>query len=130
MAGIMMPRATSMTELRTLARVSRNNQIVNWVAVIAIPIFGYASAGDRDLALDTSWLLWGQVLFWIAVVVSLVVMTPGSLRLAKKTAELPDGPIPDEVMQEVRSPIFPALGAFLTILFVIIVYLMVAKPDL
>jgi uncharacterized membrane protein len=130
LAGVLMPRARSMAELRAFARMSRTNQYLGWASILLVPLFGYGAAADADLELGSGWLLWGQVLFWVAVVISQAVLTPGALRLARKAESLPDGPISDEVMRELRNPVFPALGGLLTIFFVVIVYLMVAKPDL
>jgi uncharacterized membrane protein len=130
LTGVTLPRLTSVAELRAVTGISRINQFLGWTAVVLIPIFGYATAADGELSVDEGWLLFGQVLFYIAVVISLLVLTPGALRLAGRAAALPDGPIPDDVMAEMKNPIFPALGTLLTVFFVVIVYMMVAKPNL
>jgi uncharacterized membrane protein len=70
------------------------------------------------------------VLFWAAVAVGIGLLMPGALKTARRAAELPDGPIPDHLRREMERPIFPALGMLLTVAFVVIVYMMVAKPDL
>jgi uncharacterized membrane protein len=127
--GPMMARAKSVVELRTLTRISRLNQFLAIVFVLSIPVFGYLTASELDIALDTTWLLVSQVLFWIAVLVGFGYLAPAALRLARKVESLPDGPIPDDVARETQNPLFPVLGFTLTVFFVVIVYLMVAKPE-
>jgi uncharacterized membrane protein len=129
LTGTMMPRAQTVVELRTLTRISRTNQFIAIASVVAIPVFGYLTAGEIDVALDTSWLLIAQVLFWIAVALGTLYLTPAALRLARKVEALTDGPVPEEIAKETRNPLFPVLGFTFTVFFVVIVYLMVAKPD-
>jgi uncharacterized membrane protein len=128
LTGIVLPRLKLAAELRALTRVMRVNQYIGVVAIILIPVFGYALAAEDETSLGTTWLLVSQVLFWAAVVASWTVLVPGSLRIARRAEALPDGPIPDEVMKELRNPIFPALGSLLTLFFVFILYLMVVQP--
>ena len=126
LTGAMMPRAASAGELRGITRISRVNQYLGLSAAILIPIFGYATVNELDLSLDTGWLLIGQVLFWIAFVVAVTILMLGAFKMAKRASQLPDGPIPDDVMAELKKPLFPALGGLLTIFFVVIVCMMVA----
>jgi uncharacterized membrane protein len=130
LTGMTMPRLATVGELRAITRLSRINQYLGLTAAALVPIFGYLTANDGSWSLGTGWLVVGQALFWMSVAVGIFVLMPGALRLAKRTADLPDGPIPDDVKAEMARPIFPALGILLTIAFVVIVYMMVAKPML
>jgi uncharacterized membrane protein len=128
--GILMPRMSTVAELRVITRLSRINQYLGLTAAALVPLFGYLTANELDLSLGTGWLVVGQTLFWLAVVIGVGYLMPGALRLSRRVRELPDGPIPDDVRAEMRNPVFPVLGVLLTVFFVVIVYMMVAKPAL
>jgi uncharacterized membrane protein len=130
LGGILMPRCNTVAELRAMTRLSRVNQFLGIAAAVLVPVFGYLTANDGSWALDTGWLVVGQVLFWLSVVIGLGYLMPGALRLRSKVADLPDGPIPEEVRAQMENPVFPLLGILLTIFFVTIVYMMVVKPNL
>lgn len=128
LTGIMLPRFSVAAELKAVARIMRVNAYLGVGAGVFVAIFGYGTAAELGISLTTTWLLIGQVLFWIALVASYAVLVPGSLRITRKAQALADGPIPDEIMAEMRNPVFPALGSLLTLFFIFIVYLMVVKP--
>jgi uncharacterized membrane protein len=130
LAGMMMPRVASVAELRGITRISRVNQFIGIATLILVPVFGYATATDGDLELGSGWLLFGQILFWVMAAITIVIMTPGALRIAKTAQGLADGPVPEDVSKQLNNPIFPVLGILLWVFYVIVIYLMVAKPDL
>ncbi len=130
LSGPMMARMQSVAELRAITRFSRLNQFLGVAAAVLVPVFGYLTANELGLPLDLGWLFVAQVLFWASFAVGLLLLMPGALRLAREVEALPDGPVPEEVRASMRKPIFPVLGITLTVFFVSIVYLMVAKPDL
>jgi uncharacterized membrane protein len=130
LTGMTMPRLQTVAELRAITRLSRINQYLGITAAALVPIFGYLTANELSLSLTTGWVLVGQVLFYSAVGVGVFVLMPGALKTARRAAELPDGPIPEDVRKQMERPIFPVLGVVLTAVFVTIVYMMVAKPSL
>jgi hypothetical protein len=91
--------------------------------------FGYATAGRLNIDLDTPWILIGQILTFVAGGLSIGYLRLAALKIDRIARETPDGPVPDAVMQHMRNPGPPLVGATLTVLFVFIVYLMVAKPN-
>lgn len=126
--GRVLPRVTQVAELRPLTQVMRTNLYLDIVALLTIPLFGYATAGDGGLSLSTTWLLVSQVLFWVAVAVVLAVLIPGSWRLTNRVKSLPDGPLPEDLIEELKNPLPAIVGGVLTLFFLFIVYLMVVKP--
>jgi uncharacterized membrane protein len=132
MEGIVGPiiaRGSSMQEVRAYARllyISEN--YLSIPAAIAIAVFGYMTADRAGYGLDTTWLLLGQVLFYVIVVVGLGVLRPAANRLYRLAMAAPDGPVTPEVADELRKPAAAAGGAITAILFIAIIYLMVARP--
>jgi uncharacterized membrane protein len=129
LTGPLMGQAKTMAELRAYTRLSKINQYLGILALLLVPIFGYLTANEISIDLDITWLLLSQVLFWAAFIIGILFLNRGAFKLANRVETLPDGPIPPEIQAELRNPIFPALGGLLSIGFVFIVYLMVAKPD-
>jgi uncharacterized membrane protein len=127
--GPILAQARSMETVRAYARllyISEN--YLSIPAAIAIAVFGYATADRIGLSLDTTWLILGQVLFYVIVAIGLGILRPAANRLYRLAMAAPDGPVTDEVAAELKKPL-PAIGGALTgLLFVFIVYLMVAKP--
>jgi uncharacterized membrane protein len=128
--GPMLARATSTQELKTLTRLSRVTELfVVLPAAVLIPAFGYATAGKDNIDLGRTWILIAQVLFFIAAAISIAYLARASLRLEARVRGLPDGPIPEEVAKDLKNPLPAILGALLTVVFIFIVYLMVAQPN-
>jgi uncharacterized membrane protein len=128
--GPFLARATSVQELKVLTRISRTTELfVNLPALFLIAGFGYAVAGRANLDLDVTWLLLGQIIFYVAAVVALGYLGIGALILHGRVARLEDGPIPKEMARQLKNPLPPIVGALLTVAYVFIVYLMVSQPD-
>jgi uncharacterized membrane protein len=128
-AGPLVARLKTVEELRPVARmmvIAETYMILP--AAIFIAGFGYAAAGRANIDLDTTWLLLAQILLLIAFLVGIFVLRPAAVRLQKAVDAAPNGPIPAEIMSELKNPIPAITGASLTLIFVFITYLMVAKP--
>ena len=128
--GPIAARATSMQEVRAYARlVYISENYLSLPAAVAIAVFGYLTA-DRigyDF-FNTTWLLLGQIVFYTIAAIGLGVLRPAANRLYRLAREAPDGPVTPEVAAELAKPL-PAIGGAATgLLFVAIIYLMVAKP--
>ena len=127
--GPILGQARSMEVVRAYARllyISEN--YLSIPAAIAIAVFGYATADRIGLSLDTTWLLLGQLLFYVIVAIGLGVLRPAANRLWSLVQDAPDGPVTPAGAAQLAKPL-PALGGVATgLLFVFIVYLMVAKP--
>lgn len=129
-AGPLVARATTVQEARAYARllyISEN--YLSIPAAIAIAVFGYAAAERINLSLDVTWLMLGQILFYAIVVLALAVLRPASNTLYRLTNAAPDGPITPEIAAQVKKPLAAIAGSLVSVLFAIVIYLMVAKPN-
>jgi uncharacterized membrane protein len=133
MEGIIGPivaKAPTVQETRAYARllyISEN--YLSIPAAIFIAVFGYAAADRGGVDLDTTWLLLGQVLFYIIVALGLGILRPAANKLYRMTREAPDGPITPEIVAQLKQPLPAIAGTATGFLFVAIIYLMVAKPN-
>jgi uncharacterized membrane protein len=128
--GPIVAKARSVQDVRAYALllyISEN--YLSIPAAIAIAVFGYLTADRLDIALDTTWLLLGQLLFYAIVVIALAVLRPAANRLYRLANEAPDGPVTPEIVAQLQQPLPAIAGAATGILFFVIIYLMVAKPD-
>ena len=128
--GPLIVRVQSVQELRLLARLSKlSGNFIILPSLLLVIGFGYATAARRDIDLETTWLLLGQVLTFVAALATIGYLRSASLRLNRLADEAPDGPIPDGLRRELKNPGPPMVGALLTVVFVFIIYLMVAQPN-
>lgn len=128
--GPILARSSSVQEVRAYARllyISEN--YLSIPAAIAIAVFGYLTADRLGIDLDTTWLLLGQILFYVIAVIGLGILRPAANELYKLTRTAPDGPVSPEIAVQLSKPLPGAMGALTGVLFVAIIYLMVAKPD-
>jgi uncharacterized membrane protein len=128
--GPIVAKARSVQDVRAYALllyISEN--YLSIPAAIAIAVFGYLTADRLDIALDTTWLLLGQLLFYAIVLIALAVLRPAAKRLYRLANEAPDGPVTPEIVAQLQQPLPAIAGAATGILFFVIIYLMVAKPD-
>ena len=79
---------------------------------------------------ETPFLLVGVILYLVALVAALTVLLPSTSRLVHLVEHAPPpaapGPPPHEVMQLIRR--LQMVGAFTTLLFLVIIFLMVIQP--
>jgi len=128
--GPIVAKVRSVQEVRAYALllyISEN--YLSIPAAIAIVIFGYLTADRAGYDLDTTWLLLSQLLFYTIVVIALAVLRPAANRLYRLAKDAPDGPITQEIVEQLRKPLPAAMGALTSIMFIAIVYLMVSRPD-
>ena len=127
--GSLLPKVQTVQAARAYARllyISEN--FLSIPAAIVLAVFGYLTADRIGYDLDVTWLLLGQIGFYAIVVLALAVLRPASNRLYRLTQSAPDGPLTDEITQHMKSVGPMIVGPVTTVLFVAIVYLMVAKP--
>jgi uncharacterized membrane protein len=127
--GPIVAKARTVEETRAYARlmfISEN--YLSIPAAIAIAVFGYATADRLDYDLGATWLLLGQVLFYVIVALGLGVLRPVANQLYRLTQAAPDGPITSEIVTQLKQPLPAVAGMATGVLFLFIVYLMVAKP--
>jgi uncharacterized membrane protein len=122
-------KSQTVQETRAYARllyISEN--YLSIPAAIAIAVFGYATADRFNYDLGATWLLLGQILFYVIVILGLGILRPAAKELYRLTREAPDGPITPEITSQLSQALPAIAGMITSVLFVFIVYLMVAKP--
>ena len=133
MEGIVGPivaKSKTVQEARAYARLLYiSEHYLSIPAAIAIAVFGYATADRIGFDLDTTWLLLGQILFYVIVAIGLGILRPASAKLYRMTTAAPDGPITPEIVAQLKQPLPAIAGSATGLLFILIVYLMVAKPN-
>jgi uncharacterized membrane protein len=127
--GPLLPRAGSVQELRAYTRVMKiaENFIILPATLLVIG-FGYATASRLNIDLDVTWLLFGQILTYAAAIISLAYLRTAALRADRMARAAPDGPVPEELVRETKNPGPAIVGTLMLIIFIFIVYLMVAQP--
>jgi uncharacterized membrane protein len=128
--GPIVAKARSVQEVRAYALllyVSEN--YLSLPAAVAIVVFGYLTADRIGYDLGTTWLLLGQLLFYAIVVIALAVLRPAANRLYRLANAAPDGPVTPEIVAQLQKPLPAIAGAATGLMFIAIIYLMVAKPD-
>jgi uncharacterized membrane protein len=131
-AALWKTRADRSGDLATVAFAQRTVARADWIftvpGVLLVVIGGYAMAGKRPWPLHgLRWLEWGQGLFWLAVLIWVFVLLPTQRRLigvseeARRTGVLP----PEFARLSARWAMW---GGIATLLPLIVLYLMVAKP--
>lgn len=128
--GSLLPKVTTVQEARAYALllyISEN--FLSIPAAIILAVFGYLAADRIGYELDVTWLLLGQIGFYAIAVLALAVLRPASNRLYKMTREAPDGPLTAEITAHMKNVGPMIVGPATTVIFVAIIYLMVAKPN-
>ena len=127
--GPLVARARSVQEVRVYARLKHvSENYLSIPAAVALAVFGYLAADRIGYDLDATWLALGQALFYAIVVLALLVLRPAANRLHRLAEAAPDGPVTPEIAAELRKPLPAAVGALTSLIFVFVIYLMVAKP--
>jgi hypothetical protein len=62
-------------------------------------------------------------------VVGLGILRPAANKLYRMTQEAPDGPITPKIVAQLKQPLPAIAGSSTGLLFVVIIYLMVARPN-
>ena len=128
-AGVLVARAQNVQEVRayaTLIYISEN--YLSIPAAVAIAVFGYLTADRAGFDLDLTWLALGQALFYLIVLLALAVLRPASNRLYRLARSAPDGPVTPEILAQLKQPLPAIIGPVASVIFVFVIYLMVAKP--
>ena len=129
LVGPLMAKAKNITELKAYVRMGRiSEDYVQIPAAVLIILFGYATADRLGIDLDTTWLLIAQVLFYAVLAVFVLYMRRALKELDTAIRPLPEGPIPDNVRAMITNPMPGIVGSIMGVAFIVIVYLMVAKP--
>jgi len=131
-AALWKTRADRSGDLATVAFAQRTVALADWVftlpGVLLVLIGGYGMAAKRPWPLHgVRWLEWGQGLFWLAVLIWIIVLVPTQRRLiALSEAGRKAGSLPPEFARLSRR--WAMWGGIATLLPIIVLLLMVAKP--
>jgi uncharacterized membrane protein len=118
-----------MGEVRAYARlIYISENFLSLPAALGIVVFGYLTADRGNLNLDDTWLLLGQVLFYVIAVLAIAFLRPAANRLYALANAAPDGPVTSEVSAQLRKPVAAIVGAVTSVMFGFVIYLMVSKP--
>jgi uncharacterized membrane protein len=129
LAGPLVARARSVQEVRAYARmIYISENFLSPAAAVFIFIFGAATADRGNIDFDRTWLALGIVLFLAIVVLAVAFLRPAANRLHALAQAAPDGPVTAEIAAQLRKPAAPVVGAVTSVLFIFIIYLMVARP--
>ena len=129
-AGPLVARARSVQEVRAYARlIYISESFLSIPAAIATAVFGYATADRAGYSLSMTWLTLGQVLFYGIVILAIVFLRPAANRLYHLAQAAPDGPVGPELGDQIKKPLAAIVGMVTSVAFVVVIYLMVAKPD-
>jgi uncharacterized membrane protein len=128
-AGPLVARAKTVGEVRAYARMMHVSETyLSPPAALILLGFGYATAGRAKFEFSDTWLTLAQVLFYALVALALVFLRPAAAKLNKLAQAAPDGPVTQEIRDQIASPIPKIVGPITSIMFIVIVYLMVWKP--
>ena len=127
--GAMAARARTVQEVRVYARLlTFSENILSPVAAVTLAVFGYLTADRIGYSLDATWLLLGQVLFYGVSLLAIAVLRPAANELNRIAQAAPDGRVTPELTTQLKKPLPAIIGPVLSVVFVFIIYLMVARP--
>jgi uncharacterized membrane protein len=127
--GALVARVSTVQEARAYARllyISEN--YLSLPAAIGIAVFGYLTADRLDVSLSETWLALGQLLFYSIAVLAIVFLRTAANKLYALAQQAPDGPLTPELTAQLRNRAPAIVGPVTSVMFVAIIYLMVAQP--
>jgi uncharacterized membrane protein len=127
--GALVARVRTVQEARAYARllyISEN--YLSLPAAVSLAVFGYLTADKLGLGLDETWIALGQVMFYAIAVLAILFLRTSADKLYRLTLSAPDAPLTPEVTTQLGSRTPAVVGALTTVMFLAIIYLMVAKP--
>ena len=102
--------------------------IVRFIPVVYVlaAVFGVAAALTIGYNLFAPWLVISYVLYVVLLIVGAAYAGPVTARIGAAVADLPDGPLPEEVRATGRS--FSWIETLDFVGLLVVIYVMVAKP--
>jgi uncharacterized membrane protein len=129
MAGPLVARAKTVGEVRAYAQMMHISEtFLSPPAALILAGFGYATASRAEYDFSATWLTLAQVLFYGIVALAIFGLRPAAAKLHKLAQAAPDGPVTQELRDQMASPLPKIIGPIATVMFIAIVYLMVWKP--
>lgn len=127
--GGILNRPSSVQEVRAYARLMYISQnFLSMPAALAIAISGYLTADRFGYDFNETWLVLGQVLFYTIVAIALLILRPAANELYRLTKDAPDGPVTPEILARLQKPLPAIFGMTTGLMFIALIYLMVARP--
>lgn len=114
-----------------VAFAQRQVTLTDWIFTFGgstlVVVGAYANVYLHDLPLDSTWLLWGQAMFFLSGLLWVAILIPLQIRLACLARGFAGGgPIPDEYWRLNRVWLW--VGILATVLPAANLYFMVFKP--
>jgi uncharacterized membrane protein len=129
LSGPLVKRARSIQEVRAFARLMYiSENFLSPVAALFIFLFGVATVDFGDIEFSDTWLSLGMLLFFVIVILAIAFLRPAANRLHRLAQAAPDGPVTPEITAQMAKPVAPIVGSLTSVMFVFVIYLMVAKP--
>ena len=130
LAGPLVARARTVGEVRAYATMMHFSETyLSIPAAVLVAGFGYATGSKLPgLEYSDTWIALAQALFYALALAAFFVLRPAAARLKRSAEAAPDGPVTLELRAEMKQPLPMVVGPLVTVAFVFIVYLMVAKP--
>lgn len=128
-AGPLVARAKTVGEVRAYARMMHvSESFLSPPAALILAGFGYATASRANYDFSATWLILAQVLFYGIAALAILILSPAAKKLHKLAQASPDGPLTQELRDQMSSPLPKMVGPLASLMFIVIVYLMVWKP--
>lgn len=131
LAGPLVARAQTVGEVRAYARMMHISETyLSPPAALILLGMGYATASRAKYDLSDTWLIAGQVLFYAIAALAILILRPAAAKLNRLAQAAPDGPVTQELRDQMAGPLPKIVGPVVTIMFIAAIYLMVFKPGL
>ena len=126
--------------LLAMRRAQRVEQVRSVIGLLSLsgPILGIGMLVNVLTGLSMTAFTWGWQTAWIIVAIGTLVLfiaagaVMGTRRgaIAKQIGDMPDGPLPESVVERIHDPLFGTSVYMMLALLLGIVFLMTAKPAL
>lgn len=129
---VVMPMAARSKDLALVRAALGFATILDLLALSGFTLAGFLGLGlaayqDWDFG-ENTWLNISATLWIVAVLVSLFILRPNLRRLNEMAAEAPGPEVGEQLAAQFKRPLQAIAHNLLTLTFLIILYLMVAKP--
>jgi uncharacterized membrane protein len=131
MAGPLVARAQTVGEVRAYARMMHLSEtFLSPASALILLGMGYATASRAKYDLSDTWLIAAQVIIYAMAALGLFILRPAAAKLHKLAQASPDGPVTQELRDQMAGPLPKVVGPVMTVMFIVAIYLMVFKPGL
>lgn len=112
---------------RSFALGSFHGRVGGPLALLA-GLLGFGAAGMSGIPLTSGWLLASYIVYGLVMIVGVAYHMRWELRVARLAAASPDAAPSPELGAAIADPLGVPMFAVSAILWIVLIYLMVAKP--